>query len=471
MLHPAEVHQGQQFRKSDMAVSVRSATGTLACPRLPSVPTLVQRLQAKGPSPTRSVALHVNLLPNWMYKRVGGLRSRQHRLYSGQFSKSGSVFVSASQSQSITIYNATTWARQRVIEARNVAWTVTSTDLSPDERFLIYSSMGPVVHLANVQGDYELHEALTRDDDGAGVMCAKFSAGGGEVVCGCNDNAIRILDVERKRMIACVEGHADDINAVAFVNSNVVLSGSDDTLVKVWDLRCLRTQASAAPAGVLAGHTEGVTHLTDRGDGVYVLSNAKDQSAKMWDLRKMHGAADRVRVASRHRWDYRFMEYPGLDRPVRHPYDCSVMTYRGQHRTLMTLIRAYVSPLASTGGAFVYTGSATGSVHIYDAISGEPCAVLSGAHDTCVRDVSWHPQLPVIASSSWDGSISLWRPSLVRDAECDADRGLGTPAVCHPVVNPFHTRAREAKEAAAGAAAAAVATATGAEAEAAAGSA
>jgi hypothetical protein len=142
------------------------------------------------------------------------------------------------------------------------------------------------------------------------------------VVCGCNDNAIRILDVERKRMIACVEGHADDINAVAFVNSNVVLSGalslralapsrlcwvgswrwgfgrwwvlhlplmlclervgaielmlmwaaaagSDDTLVKVWDLRCLRTQASAAPAGVLAGHTEGVTHLTDRGGSAY----------------------------------------------------------------------------------------------------------------------------------------------------------------------------------------------------------
>jgi hypothetical protein len=46
------------------------------------------------------------------------------------------------------------------------------------QRFLIYSSMAPVVHLANVQGDYELHEALTRDDDeGGGVMCAKFSAG------------------------------------------------------------------------------------------------------------------------------------------------------------------------------------------------------------------------------------------------------------------------------------------------------
>ncbi len=105
-------------------------------------------------------------------------------------------------------------------------------------------------------------------------------AGGGEVVCGCNDNYIRVLDVERKRTIARVVGHGDDINAVAFVDSSVVLSGSDDSMVKVWDLRCLRA-ADAAPAGVLAGHTEGVTSLASRGDGTYVLSNAKDQTAKV----------------------------------------------------------------------------------------------------------------------------------------------------------------------------------------------
>jgi WD40 repeat protein len=56
----------------------------------------------------------------------------------------------------------------------------------------------------------------------------------------------------------------------------------------------------------------------------------------------------------------------------------------------------------------VFTCTQTGSVHIYDAISGEPCAVLSGAHDTCVRDVSWHPQLPVIASSRCVRVPHLW---------------------------------------------------------------
>jgi WD40 repeat protein len=40
-------------------------------------------------------------------------------------------------------------------------------------------------------------------------------------------------------------------------------------------------------AGVFLGHTEGLTYVDSKGDGRYVLSNAKDQTAKLWDLRKM----------------------------------------------------------------------------------------------------------------------------------------------------------------------------------------
>lgn len=64
------------------------------------------------------------------------------------------------------------------------------------------------------------------------------------------------------------------------------------------------------------------------------------------------------------------MEYPGRNRLVRHPHDCSLMTYRG-HSVLSTLIRAYWSPAATTGQRFVYTGSADGSVWIYGE---KPCA-------------------------------------------------------------------------------------------------
>ncbi|KAK3080870.1 L14B protein, partial [Teratosphaeriaceae sp. CCFEE 6253] len=43
------------------------------------------------------------------------------------------------------------------------------------------------------------------------------------------------------------------------------------------------------PAGMFLGHTEGVTYIDSKGDGRYVISNGKDQTCKLWDLRKMIG--------------------------------------------------------------------------------------------------------------------------------------------------------------------------------------
>lgn len=40
---------------------------------------------------------------------------------------------------------------------------------------------------------------------------------------------------------------------------------------------------------------------------------------------------------------------------LKHPYDQSVMTYRG-HSVTQTLIRAYFSPQHSTGQRYIYAG-------------------------------------------------------------------------------------------------------------------
>lgn len=43
----------------------------------------------------------------------------------------------------------------------------------------------------------------------------------------------------------------------------------------------------AQPAGVLTGHLEGITFVDSRGDGRYLISNGKDQTTKLWDIRRM----------------------------------------------------------------------------------------------------------------------------------------------------------------------------------------
>ena len=178
-------------------------------------------------------------------------------------------------------------------------------------------------------------------------------------------------------------------------------------------------------AGVFMGHTEGLTYIDSKGDGRYVLSNGKDQTMKLWDLRKMMPTEKASKLDPNRyttSFDYRFMTYDEKDFEP-HPHDCSLVTFRG-HRVLKTLIRCHFSPPSSTNSRYVYSGSEDGSVYIYnmDATLAGRVNVNQATHHsrprdpelyashyepeggrngsvwkTCVRDASWHPNAPVIA--------------------------------------------------------------------------
>jgi len=180
--------------------------------------------------------------------------------------------------------------------------------------------------------------------------------------------------------------------------------------VKVWDRRLLGVGLGQC-VGVLAGHTEGVTHLDARGDGRHLISNSKDQSIRLWDIRRMATEAqvkDAVKTSPlpRFRWDYRYMMFPGAGLKIPHPVDCSIQVYRG-HDVLETLIRCYFSPEHTTGQRYIYSGSQNGQIYIYDLITGRAVSKLMGHHGP-VRDMSWHPTDPMLVSVSWDGMILRW---------------------------------------------------------------
>ncbi|RUP46289.1 hypothetical protein BC936DRAFT_147120 [Jimgerdemannia flammicorona] len=270
---------------------------------------------------------------------------------------------------------------------------------------------------------------------------------------------------------------------------------TDALPIPVPHCRDRRSLRGDVPAGVLVGHTEGLTYVASKGDGRYCISNGKDQSMKLWDLRRMTSHKDfeqierldlpLFNVLPSHNLCHRRLasspcsepghltkqnrtsNYPG-DAPA-HPNDCSVMTYRG-HNVVRTLIRCHFSPQHSTGQRYLYTGCADGKIHVsgvfvffvlafnywltpfsftpvfqriilllptsipkiysldgtvrqvldaqkaVDNICGRPRRQRTsglgyygysgyGESDiTCVRDVSWHPHLPIIMSTSWSGA-------------------------------------------------------------------
>ncbi|KAL8820276.1 MAG: hypothetical protein Q9223_001469 [Gallowayella weberi] len=367
------------------------------------------------------------------------------RCYSGQFSDDGNFFFCCGQDFKVRMYdtsNPYNWKYYKTAEYPYGQWTITDASLSPDNKFLAYSSIRSVVYLAPTDptlsaeqptaldfaymGQSSRRRQFTGGYSHFGIWSIRFSGDGREVVAGTSDHSVYVYDVEAKQSILRIPGHTDDVNAVCFGDNSsphILYSGSDDTLIKVWDRRSM---GDSREAGVFMGHTEGLTYVDSKGDGRYVLSNGKDQTMKLWDLRKMMPTEKASQIdVNRYTtgFDYRFMPYSEADYEP-HPYDCSLVTFRG-HRVLKTLIRCHFSPPGSTDSRYVYSGSEDGCVYIYnmDATLAGRIDVNKATHHsrprddspmyahqysirgprnpdewkTCVRDASWHPNAPVVA--------------------------------------------------------------------------
>ncbi len=357
-------------------------------------------------------------------------------IYSGQFSDDGNFFFSVCQDYKVRMYDTSNpydWKHYKTVNYPGGQWTLTDASLSPDNKWLAYTSIDSIVSMAptdpNDRGDPYAHNLSdgTRPGNGwsarrggFGIWSVRFSGDGRELVAGTNAAAIVVYDIESRTILHHIDGHEDDVNAVCFADKSsphILYSGSDDTTIKVWDRRSMGDRREA---GAFVGHIEGLTYIDSKGDGRYILSNAKDQSMKLWDLRMVMSTQQfhdmgRSRYAHSSGFDYRSDVYDEEDWDV-HPHDNSLVTFRG-HKVLRTLIRCHFSPPSATNSRYVYSGSADGKVYVWnmDATSAGVIDVKKatmgtrrvdrrtrlyfdepGGWGTCVRDASWHPSAPVL---------------------------------------------------------------------------
>ncbi|KAG7271367.1 hypothetical protein CRUP_009389 [Coryphaenoides rupestris] len=335
--------------------------------------------------------IRTHFLPNY----VSHKHTYHQKVFCGLYSHDGNMFLSACQDQNIRLYDTTQrrFNLLRTVKARDVGWSVLDVCFTPDTRHILYSSWSDYIHMCSVDGDSECHTALdlSPDERRFCVFSLAASSDGKEILGGANDGCLYVFDCEQNKRTLKIDAHEDDVNAVAFADSSsqLLFSGSDDALCKMWDRRMLR-EDRPQPVGQLAGHRDGVTFIDSKGDARYLISNSKDQSIKLWDVRKFspkEGLAAALLAVTQQNWDYRWQQVPQRAlKSHRLTGDTSVMTYRG-HGVLHTLIRCRFSPEFTTGQRYIYSGCSTGKIIVLPTPVGGGLSVqeVLFCHSLCIE--------------------------------------------------------------------------------------
>ncbi|XP_037950826.1 DDB1- and CUL4-associated factor 11 [Teleopsis dalmanni] len=413
------------LRNSDIYKEVKAMCGLPANSKLPSSKWSLNRaieqreMGLKGRpfgafSANDQRRIATLFIPN---KKIKKLMSFENKVQVCTFNKDGSRLVTVCNDHFIRIFDASkgTYHRVNKMKANFINLHIVDLDISSCGGYVAYSTWSDLFCVLPINGspdDLKMID-LNVNETRFGVFSLRFSPDGKKLVGGCSNARVYLCDRETDTITYIQADHPSfvHINAISYVdelNPNLLLTGSNHGLLKLWDMRTVRNNKRDGSVCTFYGHLDGITYIDSRNDGRHVLSNSKDQSIKLWDLRK---STNKSKIKKNFHlpvfcWDYRWDSVP------RELYNCkpregdvSLMTYRG-HRVTKTLLRAKFSPLLQTGQRYIYTGCSTGRIIVYDLLTGNIKEAIEGHWDV-VRDLSWHPVRPEIISGSWDFHVNL----------------------------------------------------------------
>jgi WD40 repeat protein len=126
------------------------------------------------------------------------------------------------------------------------------------------------------------------------IRALAVSADGHTLVSGSTDGTVKVWDLRTRRLQHTLIGHTDLVRTVAISpDGQIIASGSWDNTIKLWALSPQKIanpennqNQSNSPVlmGTLTGHKEYINSVAFTPDGLMLISGSDDNTIKVWDL-------------------------------------------------------------------------------------------------------------------------------------------------------------------------------------------
>jgi WD40 repeat protein len=224
------------------------------------------------------------------------LQGHQSWVWSVAFSPDGQMLASSSNYGNIRLWNTATGQFQTLQGWISIANLVHCVAFSSEGQFLASTDTEPTIRIWDVKTG-ECRKKLPQPSRAWCVAFAPqrnanspvgiglpFPSGeaartGLLLASGSDDRLVRLWDIDTGECLTTLAGHTSMVYVVSFSPDGMLLaSGSDDRLIKLWDVHsgtCLKT---------LEGHTNVVWSVQFSPKGRILASGSHDRTVKLWDI-------------------------------------------------------------------------------------------------------------------------------------------------------------------------------------------
>lgn len=255
----------------------------------------------------------------------------------------------------------------------------------------------------------------TPEEDDGHVRAVCFSPDSTTLIVGMPHNTIRTWDIASKTEGPAMTGHKAGIYALDCVN-NVVVSGSGDRTVRLWDARSGQCKKIFDREAGNSGPLDGVTSVALSPNGGHLLaSGSLDKIVCVWDT-ETGQLLDRFECHSDSVYSVAFS--PDGKQLVSGSFDCTIMLWdvgaQGRTSTRPRMVlqghRELVLSVAYTpDGRWLLSSSKDRSVRFWDPRSTPRSVLTLTGHRNSVIGVASSTVSPYFATASGDGVAALWK--------------------------------------------------------------